>query len=451
MNQIHDALLRHNRNTPRYTSYPTAPHFSDDVTADTVKGWMKTLDGDRGISLYLHIPFCRKMCWYCGCNTKATRQYTPVSDYVDYLLSEMEMVSQQTGVRKTVDHIHFGGGSPSRLSPADFSRIMQTINDHFDVSENAEIAIELDPREVTEAKVAAYALGGVNRVSFGIQDFHEDVQEAVNRRQPFFKVYGAIKLVRDYGIEHINLDLLYGLPHQTEKKIRANVNFAKALAPTRITLFGYAHVPWMKKHMRLIDETALPGSRERLEQFDAGADQLATFGFEPVGLDHFVRSDDPMRHALKNHTLSRNFQGYTTDSATDLIALGVSAIGSLNEGYYQNCADTRSYYRAIDEGNLPIVKGKTITDDDRLRRSIIEELMCYGAIDLEAHCTARGVDITGFADAFRELDTLQNEGLVEVDGFTITVTANARQAVRLACAAFDAYLAPAGGRHAQVA
>lgn len=451
MNPIHDALLRHNRNTPRYTSYPTAPHFSDAVTAETTSGWLAGVSEEEDLSLYIHIPYCRKMCWYCGCNTRATRKYSPVSHYVEYLLRELKLAASSIGQNRVVSHIHFGGGSPSMLSPQDFDSIMQAARTRFTISPEAEIAIEIDPRELTEAKVAAYAKAGVNRVSFGIQDFHEDVQRAVNRRQPFYKVYDAIKLVRTYGIDIINLDLLYGLPHQTAEKIRANVNFAQALEPTRVTLFGYAHVPWMKKHMRLIDEAALPGARARLEQFDAGAEQLAIHGYQPVGLDHFVKPEDPMLAALENHTLRRNFQGYTTDKASQLLGLGVSAIGALNQGYYQNCTDTRSYFRMIDEGILPVAKGRSLTEEDRLRRSIIEELMCYGEIDLDAHCAGRKVKANMFADAFDELLILAKDELVTIKGSRISVATGASQAVRLVCAAFDSYLAPAPAQHAQVA
>lgn len=451
MNPIHQALLRHNRNTPRYTSYPTVPQFHTDIGSSRQREWLKALgDGDT-LSLYLHIPYCKTLCWYCGCNTKATSKYAPVRDYVGYLLREIDLVAAQMKMPQTVMHIHFGGGSPSMLAAEDFARLMSKLKDRFQIADTAEIAIEVDPRELTETKVATYRRFGVNRVSFGIQDFHADVQRAINRRQPFHVVYDAVKLVKDYGIERINLDLLYGLPHQSKEKIQANVNFANALAPSRIALFGYAHVPWMKKHMRLIDESVLPGASERLQLFDVAADRLKSLGYHSIGLDHFVRADDPMLDAVRRGKLRRNFQGYTTDDSSGLIGFGVSAISSLPDGYSQNASDTRTYYRALDTGELPVTKGKEITIDDKVRRRIIEQLMCYGAVDLEKCCTQTGSNASNFSDATRALSALQNDGLVHLDGSKISVPASARQAVRLVCAAFDAYLAPASNRHAQVA
>ncbi len=451
MQNAQNALMRHNRNTPRYTSYPTAPHFHDGIDAATYGEWLGTIEAGEKLSLYVHIPFCRKLCWYCGCNTRATRKYQPVQHYVDYLKREISLVADKLGESRPVKHIHFGGGSPSMLQPRDFTDIMQTLEQLFTIESDAEIAIEIDPRELTEPKVAAYAKSGINRVSLGVQDFHPEVQNAVNRRQPFYVIYDAVNLVREYGIEHINMDLLYGLPHQTTEKIEANVDFAHALKPTRIALFGYAHVPWMKKHMRLIDETALPGASERLAQFDAASKRLNSLGYKTIGLDHFVHSNDPMTEALENHQLRRNFQGYTTDTSDCLIGLGVSSIGALPQGYVQSCTDTRSYFTAIEESRLPVQKGIALSQEDMLRRSIIEELMCYHTVDLEAHCAALGVDARQFAEAINQLGPLAKDGLVTVQGWVITVPETARQAIRLVCAAFDAYLGDTTNKHAQVA
>lgn len=451
MNTFHSALMRNNQNTPRYTSYPTAPHFHDGIDSKQYTGWLETVEQDEALSLYIHIPYCRQLCWYCGCNTKATGKYQPVQTYVGYLLREIALVAKALATAKSVRHIHFGGGSPSMLTPDDFTRIMAAIRTAFPILADAEIAIEIDPRELTEAKVAAYARTGVNRVSFGIQDFHADVQKAVNRRQPFYVVYDAIALVRSYGIEHINMDLLYGLPHQTDQKIRANIDFANALKPTRIALFGYAHVPWMKKHMQQIDVTALPDAAARLSQFDVACDRLRAHGYQAVGLDHFVLGQDPMLAALRSHALHRNFQGYTIDASETLIGLGVSSIGALNQGYVQNFSDIRSYMTAIDHDTLPVCKGVELSARDKLRRSIIEELMCYFEVDLEAHCAAHGANTNEFAAALEHLRPLANDGLVALDGFKISVPEGARQAVRLVAAAFDDYLAVREQKHAQIA
>lgn len=446
-----EALLRHNRNTPRYTSYPTAPHFSETVGEDKYASWLSSLKEGDHTSLYLHIPYCRSICWYCGCNTKATQKYGPVTRFVELLLKEIAIVSKQCSGKQTVSNIHFGGGSPSLLSPDDFARIMAHVRDSFDVLPDAEIAIEIDPRELTEAKVAAYALAGVNRVSFGIQDFHENVQTAIGRRQPFYLVYDAVKLVRSYGIERINMDLLYGLPHQTPEMMRANVNFAHALAPSRIALFGYAHVPWMKKHMQLIDENFLPDPKERLDLFEAASDQLSKKGFHAIGIDHFVKSNDPMFTAHAEGQLNRNFQGYTTDTAKTLIGLGVSAIGAMPQGYVQNIADIRGYARAVEAGHLPVAKGIEISFDDKMRRAAIEQIMCYGKLDTETFYQQHGLPSDYFDDAMQALEPLAADGLVRISRGTLIVPPQMPQASRLVAAAFDAYLKPSKAKHAQVA
>ncbi|MCJ9427745.1 oxygen-independent coproporphyrinogen III oxidase [Kordiimonas sp. A6E486] len=445
-------LLRHNQQVPRYTSYPTAPHFTADVEAETFEGWVRALEADTSVSLYIHIPFCRQMCWYCGCNTRATRRYEPVGKYLETLIAEIEQTAGWTGRKQPVSHIHFGGGSPSYLKPEDFSRLMATLRDKFDVREGAEIAVELDPREVSEPKVAAFALAGVNRASLGVQDFHEEVQEAVNRRQPFHVIYDTVRLLRDYGIKAISMDLLYGLPHQTEAMMRENVDFATALAPDRIALFGYAHVPWMKKHMRLIDEDALPDGAARLKQFEAASEQLKRRGYVAVGLDHFVSPRDSMAEAYRDHKLHRNFQGYTVDPADALIGFGASAISALPQGYAQNTPDQRAYMAAVEAGHAATCKGKALTEDDKLRRAIIEELMCYFEINLLDFIEKHALSSEYFSHALNRLKPLVTDGLVTVsDDGRIMVDHEARQAVRLVAAAFDKYLNPTEGRHAQVA
>ena len=451
MAMLQDALLKHNQQVPRYTSYPTAPHFSSAVGSARYASWLDDIADGSSLSLYFHIPYCRKLCWYCGCHTKATKQYRPVETYLDYLLKEIDLVRARLSGGQRVKHIHFGGGSPSILSPEDFAKIMDTLRSQFDIARNAEIAIELDPREASEAKIASYAKWGVNRVSLGVQDFHEKVQDAINRRQRFHTVYDTVQTLRDYGITSINMDLLYGLPHQTAAMVTENVDFAVALNPSRIALFGYAHVPWMKKHMRLIDETALPDSPERLAQFDAAETRLAKRGYTAIGLDHFVRAHDPMLKALNDRTLRRNFQGYTTDGADALIGFGVSSISSLPQGYVQNTAVNADYFTALDAGRLPATKGKALSNDDQLRRAIIDHLMCYFELDLGAFCAEHDIDIDYFEEAAPLLDELRSDGLIRVDGAMIKVPPSARQAVRLVCSAFDTYLQGGKQRHAQVA
>lgn len=449
--ELHAALLRHNRQVPRYTSYPTAPHFSDAVSGDTVNGWLEGLAPAANLSLYFHLPFCRKLCWYCGCNTRATRKYAPVKQYLAYLLREIDLVAKRLTGGQIVKHIHFGGGSPSMLSPDDFSALARQIREKFTVSPKAEIAIELDPREVTEAKVAAYARSGVNRASLGVQDFHADVQHAINRVQPFHVIYDTVQHLRAYGIDQINMDLLYGLPKQGVTHLTKNVDFATALGPSRISLFGYAHVPWMKKHMRLIDEATLPDGAARLQQFDAARERLQQRGYVPIGLDHFVHPNDPMAIAADRGDLKRNFQGYTTDDAEALIGFGTSAISAFPWGYAQNASVNHQYFEAIDRNKPATLRGIETDADDQMRRALIETLMCNFELDLKAFCKAYDVDAGYFNPELERLKALEKDGLVEVSETIVKVPDDARQAARLVAAAFDRYLTPTKGRHAQVA
>lgn len=449
--RLHAALLKHNRPVPRYTSYPTTPNFLKNFAEDTVSIWLEEVEPGTPVSLYFHVPFCKKMCWYCGCNTKATAQYSPVKNYLSYLRREIELASQKHGNRLDVAHIHFGGGSPSYIRPDDFHSLMDHVRTCFNLLPNAEVAIELDPRETSEAKVAAYAKAGVNRASLGVQDFNRTVQQAINRVQPFHVVYEAVEILRSYGIEAISFDLLYGLPNQSVESVRESASLAAALTPERIALFGYAHVPWMKKHMRLIDEETLPGALERLEQFDAARQTLRERGYLEVGLDHFVRSDDTMAIAHQAGRLQRNFQGYTTDGANTLIGFGPSAISSFEGGYSQNTPDLRDYIQRIEEDRLPVTKGIELSADDRLRRGIISSLMCYGAVDLSDFAAKHADGEINFESDMANLKILEQDGLIYVEGSKITVKNGASQACRLVAAAFDNYLQPLKQQHAQVA
>ena len=449
--QITKALLEHNRPVPRYTSYPTAPHFTEQVTAEVAAMWLSETEPDKPLSLYFHIPFCKTLCWYCGCNTKATLKYEPVRHYLTYLKKEVSLVAARMPGKRPVSHIHFGGGSPSYIQPDDFTDFMDHVRANFAVLTDAEIAVEIDPRELTEPKVVAYHAAGVSRASLGVQDFHEDVQTAINRIQPLADVYDGVKLLRSNGITQINMDLLYGLPHQTVQTVASNIDIAAGLGPQRISLFGYAHVPWMKKHMRLIASEELPTSKDRLSQFEIARSTLFHKGYIQVGLDHFVRPDDPMAMALEQHTLKRNFQGYSTDDAPILVGMGSSAISALEQGYVQNTANTKDYYAALDKGTLPVVKGVALTDDDRLRRGLIEELMCYMQIDLADFCARHQVDPAIFAPELERLGALEQAGLVKIENMAISTLPGAAQAIRLICATFDPYLHSEKGKHSQVA
>lgn len=439
----HHLLQKYPAQLPRYTSYPTAPHF-EPMQGNVYAEWLARVAAHTTASLYLHIPYCRKLCWFCGCHTKITQRYDTVSHYLGALQQEMLLVRQGLGRKQPVSHVHFGGGSPTMLACHDFLSVMESMRECFSVADNAQIAVEIDPRTVTEAKVASYARSGVNRVSIGVQDFDPSVQKAINRIQPFAVVYDAIRLCREYGIHHISLDLVYGLPLQSAEGFLKTLEHAMILAPDRIALFGYAHVPWKKPHMKLIREETLPGAEARLRLAEMAADTLRNAGYVPVGLDHFARPEDSMAVAMASHSLKRNFQGYTTDPGEILIGLGASAIGSLAEGYAQNMSDIEAYKQSIAQGIVPVARGKLLSDDDRRRREIIESLMCY----YEADVSWIDLKQPGICEVLKDL--LQ-DGLIQLSENKLLVDKNIPQAVRLACAAFDAYLDTSFTQHGQVA
>lgn len=437
------------RQIPRYTSYPTAPHFNSGVSAATYRKWLGELGEDQTLSLYLHIPFCRSMCWYCGCHTKVTKRYDPVADYTEHLAREIDIVAGAIDARPAVTHVHWGGGSPTILADEDFVSIMKRLNDRFRLSSEAEIAVEIDPRTLDMAKTKALAASGVNRASLGVQDFDAKVQERINRIQPRPLVARSVSDLRAVGIEAISFDLMYGLPGQTVEGCVATVEQAVEMEPDRISVFGYAHVPWMKTHQRLISDESLPDGGLRFEQSEAIAETLERDGYVRVGLDHFARRDDAMAQALAEGNLRRNFQGYTTDTADALIGLGVSAIGVLPRGYVQNTSDAGGYARSLEDGALTTARGFLLDDEDRLRRAVIEKLMCDLEVDLEATIREYGRASDNFTEEVAAMAEMIEEGVVEFDKTTVRMTELGRPVVRAVCALFDSYLGQGRGRHSR--
>ena len=434
------------RNVPRYTSYPTAPHFTADVGSSVYAAWLTATPADATLSLYIHVPYCTEICRYCGCHTKATRRAEPLHAYADALISEIDLVAAAMTSRSVV-HLHWGGGTPSILGPERLARIVGKIAGHFDLSRLIEHAIELDPRQVTKPLADVLAALGVTRASLGVQEFSPHVQEAIGRIQPFETVRAAVDALRGAGVTRINVDLMYGLPGQTIADVEATADLAAALRPARLALFGYAHVPWFKANQKLIDEATLPGASERIEQARAAALRLAGHGYVPIGLDHFARVDDELAVAARTGRLRRNFQGYTTDPADALIGLGASAIGKLPQGFAQNAVDIAGYVRAVSQGALATVKGIAVSADDVLRGAIIERLMCDLAVDLEALPPGAPRGASTFAHEWADLDALAAAGLITIEGSRITVTEAGRPFVRLVAAAFDAYLPQSRSRH----
>ena len=433
---------------PRYTSYPTAPHFTGAIGPGRLKAWLGALETAAPISLYVHVPFCRRLCLYCGCNTTIVSRHRPIGAFVDDLLAEIDLVADTLPARLQVGHLHFGGGTPTALSPAEFAAIRARLRLRFDVRPDAEIAVEIDPRSLNPKMAETLAACGVNRASLGVQDFDPDVQRAIHREQPAQMVRDAVGMLRAPGIQRIGFDLIYGLPLQTVASVERTVDLAAGMRPDRVALFGYAHVPWMKPHQKALERYRLPDAFARWDMAEAAARRLVAHGYQRVGFDHFALADDDLARAAGMGSLRRNFQGYTTDRADTLIALGPSGISTLPQGYAQSIADTAEWRKAVRAGELPVARGRALTDDDRLRRAAIERLMCDLAVDVEAVARAFGRDPAVLGDAMERLYGLAAVGIVAIDGWRVRMQDGARPLVRSAAACFDAYLAKEAQRHA---
>lgn len=433
--------------TPRYTSYPTAPHFEAGFSEATYRGWLGALDPVDPISLYIHVPFCREMCWYCGCNMKLVKREGPLTAYVATLLKEIALVRAALPGRVPVAHLHWGGGTPTALSPDQIAEIMGALRAAFDILPEAEIAIESDPRTLTEPMVARLAELGFNRASFGVQEFDPEVQRAINRIQPPEMVAEAVGIFRRHGITAVNFDLIYGLPFQTTETLLRTVDLVSQMGPDRIALFGYAHVPWVAKAQRMIPETALPKAQERADQAAAAAQALTEAGYRAIGIDHFAKPGDGLARAKAEGRLYRNFQGYTDDPARTLIGLGATSIGRTPRGYIQNQPETRAWERAISKGALPVAKGRAFAGEDLLRAAVIERIMCDGAVDPDAVGGRFGAAPGWWAEAREGLRDMERDGLLRCGADGVRLTERGAPLARLAAAAFDTYFAASKARH----
>jgi oxygen-independent coproporphyrinogen-3 oxidase len=434
---------------PRYTSYPTAPHFSTSIGPGSYAEWVKAIPLHATTSLYLHVPFCRAMCWYCGCHTSVARREEPIAVYAAALRCEIDLVSKQIERRLPVNHIHFGGGTPTIMAPETFADLIGSIRHAFFVLPSAEVAVEIDPRTLTDRMIGALALGGVNRASLGVQSFDAVVQRAINRVQSFEETAAATSGLRRAGVSGINFDLIYGLPNQTIASCLDTVRRCVELRPDRLSVFGYAHLPGFKKHQRKIDEAWLPDSRQRHDQSHAIANALKEAGYVQIGLDHFALPDDEMAIALRDGRLHRNFQGYTTDASDILLGFGASAIGHLPQGYVQNEVHTRAYEQSIAGGRLASVKGYALTDDDRLRGEIIERIMCDFGVDLDPICARYGAAPEQMLQSSPRLQHLISDGVVALDGAALALADDSHFLVRSVAAAFDAHLDGSQARHSR--
>lgn len=435
---------------PRYTSYPTAPHFAPSLPAECHADWLRRAGTAGGpASVYLHVPFCRSMCHYCGCNTRVSRRDEPIRDYAVILRDEIALVSSLTGPMR-VEHLHWGGGTPNLLPADSFEMLVGALQESFDLVPGMEHAIELDPRHVDADNSRLLARLGVNRASLGVQDLQPAVQVAIGRIQPYEKVRGATNFLRDAGIAALNFDVMYGLPYQSADTIRSTAEQVVALAPDRIALFGYAHVPWMKKHQRLIDESVLPDAAGRMALARAARKVFVEAGYVEIGIDHFALPGDPMVKALNDGSLRRNFQGYTTDAADTLLGLGVSSIGRTPFGFVQNASDEGVWRRAVSAGHLATARGKVLEGEDMVRAAAIEKLLCFFAVDLDAVAEAHGYSGSVFDADISRLEEFSQAGWLQVEGRKIAIVAHRWELARLVASRFDTYLGQAGRHSAAV-
>lgn len=427
---------------PRYTSYPTAADFTDAVGPDDHAANLRRAGQatDTGLSLYVHLPFCKAICHFCGCHALVARTDSRIQRYLAALGTEMRLVAAELGGGRAVTELHFGGGSPSLLAADDFERVMADLRSSFALAPDASIAIEADPRTVDRDKLQRYRRLGVERVSFGFQDLDEGVQRAIGRNQTAAVSRAAHELAREAGFAGINVDLCYGLPEQSEETFARTVDEVVALAPDRVALFGYAHVPWLKPRQKLIVASTLPGPDLRLRLMAAARARLTDAGYVAIGLDHFALPGDPLATAAAAGLLHRNFQGYTTTRTDSLVGLGLSGVSDLPAGYAQNLRALPDYYRALDAGRLPTERGASRSEDDRVRGEIIRRLMCRFELDVAAVERDLGVDFAvQFGPELAELTRLAADGLVSVEPARVRLTDLGRVFVRNVAAVFDAY------------
>jgi len=442
-----DLIDKYSSPVPRYTSYPTTPHFDAAIGNDTYRAWLAALPAEATLSLYLHIPFCDRLCWFCGCHTKQTHRYAPVARYLGALGHEIAAVAGALDGRGRVTAIHLGGGSPTLLSPDDLRHLAGMLGQAFPVADTVEFSVEIDPNDMNAAKIDALAEIGITRASLGVQDFDPRVQAAINRIQSFADTRAVVDALRARGVGSVNLDLLYGLPFQSVETLLASVDQVISLRPERIALFGYAHVPWMKKHQTQIADDTLPDVYQRFEQAQAAAERIVAAGYERIGLDHFALPGDALARAARQGRLRRNFQGYTVDEADALLGFGASSIGKLPQGYVQNTVATGMYEQQVEKDGVAVARGFALRPSDRVRSYAIERLMC-GLGFTPAELRARfGADAEPVIREARLVAGFDWNGFVTMDERGFRVTEAGRPFVRTVAAAFDAYLGQGTARH----
>ncbi len=436
---------------PRYTSYPTAAQFTEVFDAQRYRqrvAWSNEDPMPRPLSLYVHVPFCRTVCFYCACNKVITANYRRAERYLDRLIQELDLQAALFDDDRPVEQLHLGGGTPTYFTDEDLARLIQAIGDRFPLSQGPEreFSIEVDPRTVNRERIEGLAALGFNRLSLGVQDFDPDVQKAINRIQSVEDTAAVVDEARRQGFHSINLDLMYGLPYQTPERLARTLDAVMDIRPDRIALYNYAHMPQMFRIQRQINDESLPPAETKLTLLIEAMQRLSADGYQYIGMDHFALPDDELARAANNGTLHRNFQGYATRPDLDLIGLGASSIGQIGDAYCQNKRDPEGHAEAVAAGRLPIWRGVELSADDRLRRDVIQAVMCQGGVDFSAVEERHGIMFRQyFAPALDELSPLVDDGLVEIGRESLRVTERGRFFLRNVAMPFDAYLAETRG------
>ena len=423
---------------PRYTSYPTAPHFGRDIDPGKFANWIEAIPKGAKISLYVHVPFCRRLCWFCACRTQGTQSDAPVAAYMETLKAELAMLGRHLPEGVRLSRLHWGGGTPTLLQPAMMEELAGAIKDIAPFTEDTEFSVEIDPNEIDAARLDALAAAGMNRASIGVQDFNDEIQKSIGRLQGYDITKWAADEIRARGVASLNADILYGLPHQTNERITESVQKLLSLNPDRVALYGYAHVPWMAKRQQMLPSDKLPTPEERLELFETARRLFLWDNYAEIGIDHFATQTDGLTVAQKAGRLRRNFQGYTDDTADVLIGVGASSISKFPQGYAQNAPATGAHTAAIREGRFSTTRGHALSDADRLRGRMIEQLMCEFRVDAAEMCETFGVS----PQAVRRIldDTgAQFPGLLQVDEGGLFVPQEARALTRMIARSLDAY------------
>ncbi len=439
-----DLIKKYDKPGPRYTSYPTAPQFNEKFTAEMYLDEIiktNTKNDMPDLSLYYHIPYCDTLCYFCGCNMLVTRNRDRIKEYVKYLKNETDLLRTYINPNRKVAQLHWGGGTPTHLNPDEIADLVNYISTSFKFSENIEAGCEIDPRGLTYEHLQALREGGFNRISMGVQDFNEKVQNAVNRIQPETLTRQVVDWVRELGFSSINLDLMYGLPFQTLETFKKTVETVIDISPDRIAVFNYAHLPWLKKHMGLIKAEDLPKPEEKLQILKMTIELLTNAGYVFIGMDHFAKPNDELSIALREKKLYRNFQGYSTNAGTDLYGFGVSSISQLERIYAQNLKTEKDYYNLLNNETLPIVKGYYLSDDDVLRRYVIMRIMCdfeLNFTDIESKFNINFKEY--FSNALNNLKEAEEDNLLKINNNKITITEMGRLLIRNIAMNFDGYI-----------